>query len=66
MTMCEKDDRPVHQKSCFFIASKVVVLSLDIWVLSKAFEYLLQNIYTMLDLVYYKCNALIVCNSIRW
>ena len=30
MSMCKKDDSPLHQKIRFFIASKKVDLSLDI------------------------------------
>ena len=30
MTICKKDDKPLHQKGRFFIASERVSLSLDI------------------------------------
>ena len=53
MTMFKKDDRLPHQKSKFFIASKGVGLTLDIWPLKKALKGLLQNIYLMLDLLYH-------------
>ena len=44
----------------FFIAYKVVGLSLNIWPSRKALKCLLQNIYLMLDLLYCKCNPFIV------
>ena len=44
------------KKICFF-ASKGVGLSLDIWPSRKG---LLQNIYLILDLLYHKCNSLIM------
>ena len=59
MTMSKKDDRLSHQKSRFFLASKGVGLSLDIWLSRKALEGLLQNMIMMLDLLYHKCNSLI-------
>ena len=58
MTMYKRDDRPPHQKSRFFIASKEVAL-LDIWLSRKAIKGLLQNIYLMLDL-YHKRNPFII------
>ena len=54
----KKDDRPPHQKR-LFIASKGVGLSLDIWPSRKALKRLLQNIYLMLDVLYYKHTLLI-------
>ena len=59
MTMCKKDYRPPNQKSWLCIASKLVVLSLDIWLSSKAFKRLLQSISLMLDLLYHKRNPFI-------
>ena len=56
--MLKKFDRLPHQKSRFFITSKGVGLYLDIWS-SKALNCLLQNIYLMLDLLYYKRNPLV-------
>ena len=55
MTMCKKDDK---QNSKFFIASKWVGLSSDIWPSRKTLKGSLQNIYLMLDL-YCKGNPLI-------
>ena len=57
--MLKKFDRLPHQKSRFFITNKGVGLSLDIWSSRKALNCLLQNIYLMLDLLYYKCNPLV-------
>ena len=54
-----KDDRSPHQKSRFFIGSKVVDLSLDVWPLRKALKPFLQNICLLLDLLYHKCKTLI-------
>ena len=59
MTICKKDDRPPHQKSWLFIASKGVGLFLDIRSARKALKGLLQNICLTLDLLYHKCNPLI-------
>ena len=56
MTMSKKDDRPRHQKSMFFITNKRPGLSLDLQ--KKALKCPLQNIYSMLDLLYHKCNPL--------
>ena len=47
MTMWKKEDRPLHKKDRFFLASKEVGLPLDICPLGKG---LLQNVYWMLDL----------------
>ena len=41
-TMCKKDDRPPHPKRKFFIASKQVGLSLDIWPYRKALKRLIR------------------------
>ena len=57
--MYKKDDRLPHQKSTFFIASKRVGLSLDIWPSWKALKCLLQNICLLLDWLYRKRNPLI-------
>ena len=56
MTMCKKDDM---KKSTFFIASKGLGLSSDIWPSRKALKGSLQNIYLKLDLLYHKGNPLI-------
>ena len=58
--MRKKDDRPLHQKSWFLIASKVVVLPLVIWLSSKALKCLLDYIYLMLYILYHKCKPLIM------
>ena len=55
MAMCKKDDR---QKSSFFIASKGVDLSSDIWP-SRSLKGFLQNIKLILDLLCHKPNSLI-------
>ena len=55
MAMCKKDDR---QKTSFFIASKGVDLSSDIWP-SRSLKGSLQNIKLMLDLLCHKRNSLI-------
>ena len=55
MSMCKKDDR---QKSSFFIASKGVDLSSDIW-LSRSLKGSLQDITLMLGLLCHKPNSLI-------
>ena len=55
MAMCKKDDR---QKSSFFIASKGVDLSSDIWP-SRSIKGSLQDIKLMLDLLCHKRNSLI-------
>ena len=56
MTMCKKDDMKMSR---FFIASKGVGLSSDVWPSRKALKGSLQNIYMMLDLLYHKGNPLI-------
>ena len=56
MIMCKKDDM---KKSRFFIASKGLGLSSDIWPSRKALKGSLQNIYLMLDLLCHKGNPLI-------
>ena len=53
MTICKKAENPPHQKWRFFIATKGVDLSLDIWPSRKAFKGILQNTYLMLSLVYF-------------
>ena len=58
MTIIKKDDRLPHQKSIFFITSKGVGLSLDIWPSGKALKCLLQDIYLILYLSYHKCSFL--------
>ena len=55
MAMCKKDD---WQKTSFFIASKGVDLSSDIWP-SRSLKGSLQNIKLMLDLLCHKRNSLI-------
>ena len=55
MAMCKKDDK---QKSSFFIASKGVNLSSDIWS-PRSLEGFLQNIKLTLDLLCHKRNSLI-------
>ena len=55
MAMCKKDDK---QKSSFFIVSKGVNLSSDIWP-PRSLEGSLQNIKLMLDLLCHKRNSLI-------
>ena len=42
-----------------FIAGKGVGLSLEIWAPRKALKSLLQNIFLMLDLLYYKHKSII-------
>ena len=59
MHMFKNDDWPLHQKSRFFIASKLVHLSLDILLSRKPLKHLLQNIYIMSNLLYHKRNPLI-------
>ena len=56
MVMCKKDDR---QKSSFFVSSKVVDLSSDIWP-SRNLKGSLQNIKLMLDLLRHKRISLII------
>ena len=55
MAMCKKDDK---QKSSFFIVSKGVNLSSDIWS-PRSLEGFLQNIKLTLDLLCHKRNSLI-------
>ena len=59
MTTCRKGDRLPHQKSRFFIASRGVGLSLDVWPSRKALKRLFQNICLLLDLLYHKRKPLI-------
>ena len=46
-----KNDKLPHQKSRFFITSKGVDLSLDVWPLRKTLKPFLQNIYVVSDLL---------------
>ena len=62
MSMRNWDDRPLYQKSRFFITSRRVGLSLYISHSRKALKCLLQNIYLLLDLLYHKHNPLIITN----
>lgn len=59
MTTCKKDDGPLCQKTRFFIPSKEMGLSLDIWCSTKASKGLLQDIYLILELLHHKRKPLI-------
>ena len=56
-TVCKKDDK---QKSRFSITSKGVGISSDISPSRKALTSSLHNIYLILDLLYHKCDPLIM------
>ena len=58
MAMCEKDDNPAHQKGRFFIASKKLVLSLDIYLTLKK-SLIKRFVYPILGLLYHKRYLLI-------
>ena len=60
-----EDKKPRHQKSRFFIASKGAGLSLDIGPSRIALKCLLQNIYSVLDLLYHERN-LFFYDCCRW